>query len=204
MHSSRHPVPTKIPFGILASLLAAGVLALFAYAQPAHACLCASVSPSQGWEHADAVFAGEVSSMTIHPKSQVILSSADLVTVEFKVSEVWKGPQSEVLTVRTEWSGISCGYEFEEGGRYIVYAQNGRTGLCTRTAPTWLAVVDLALLGEGWLPGEPPEQPEGTAPTGRYRGTGCSPMASADAGALDGAFLVLLGIVAGLVVRRLP
>ena len=173
MHSSRHIVPTKMLVGVLTSLLAAGV------------------------------FAGEVTSMTIHRKSQVILSSTDLVTVEFKVSQVWKGPQSEVLTVRTEWSGISCGYEFEEGGKYIVYAQNGRTGLCTRTAPTWLAVVDLALLGEGWLPGEPSEQPEGTAPTGRYRGTGCRPPANADAGALDGSPLVLLGIVAGLFVRRL-
>ena len=149
------------------------------------------------------VFAGRVTSMTIDRENPVILSSADLVTVEFQVSQVWKGPQGEVLTVRTEWSEISCGYEFEEGRSYIVYARDGRTGFCTRTAPTWRAIVDFAALGEGWRPGQPVEQPTDTAPGGSGGGTGCTAPVSVHAAGPDVALLALAGMIAGLVVRRL-
>ena len=185
----------------LAALFVVGALPLLAYPQPAQACSCADPgSPSEAMEWADMVFTGQVSSMTINRESPVILSGADLVTVEFQASQVWKGPQRELLSVTTEWSEVSCGYEFEEGGRYLVYARDGHTGFCTRTAPTWMAIVDFAALGEGWRPGLASYQPDGEAPGDSGRGFGCTAPLSADA--LDGTFLVFLGIVAGLVIQR--
>ena len=201
MYWSLWPVSIRSRLYFLAALFVAGALALLAYPQPAQACSCADPgSPSEAMEWADMVFTGQVSSMTGNPKSPVILSSADLVTVAFQVSQVWKGPQSELLTVRTEWSEVSCGYEFEEGGKYIVYARDGHTGFCTRTAPTWRAVVDFAVLGEGWRPGMPTERSGGETAGESGRGLGCTAPVSADA--LDGTFLLLLGIVAGLVIGR--
>ena len=205
MPCSRFLIPTLIRTAIVVTLFAAGLLALLTHAQPAHACSCArSGSPSEAMEHADMVFAGQVSSMAVHRKSPFTFSGDDPVTVEFQVNQVWKGPRNDVLTVQTEWMEISCGYEFEEGGRYIVYAHEGWTGLCTRTKPTWGAIVDFTVLGEGWRPGQPIEQPEVTAPGSTGRGAGCALPARADVGAVDLAFLLLMGMVAGLVVRRPP
>lgn len=110
-------------------------------AKPAHACMCgASGSPRDAMAEADAVFFGRVTGMTVRSKEPGRISSADPVTVEFDVIRVWKGPLRESLTVETERLGISCGYEFAVGRRYMVYTWGGgRTGRCTRTAPVWLS-----------------------------------------------------------------
>ena len=56
---------------------------------------------------------------------------------QFQVSRIWKGEVSETLTVRTFPPGGLCGYEFEAGKAYLVFA--GRydgvlsTSICTRT-----------------------------------------------------------------------
>ena len=122
---------------------------MLALPKPAQACTCApSGSPKEAL--ADAVFAGEATSVKVRG-GLVIISSADPVTVEFKVSRVWKGPRRDTLTVETE-RFASCGFEFKEGRKYIVYAHNDSTGLCTRTTRTLLAWRDFAALGEGWRP----------------------------------------------------
>ena len=141
--------------------LAVFLAILFTPPKPAYACMCGSSgSPRDAMAEADAVFLGKV--VAIHAPGpsmrdgQLVISSADLLKVEFSVSQVWKGPRREAMTVETERMGVSCGYEFKEGRRYIVYTWGGsRTGLCTRTAPVWLAVRDFAALGLG-------ERPEST------------------------------------------
>ena len=57
---------------------------------------------------ADAVFLGKVAAIhrpgpTLR-NGQPVISSADMVKVDFRVSKVWKGPRRETLTVETELS----------------------------------------------------------------------------------------------------
>ncbi|MYC32054.1 MAG: hypothetical protein F4X64_02625 [Chloroflexi bacterium] len=153
-------------------------------------------------EEADAVFFGQVVAIqTPGPRfrnGEQVISSADLVTVEFRVRRVWKGPIRETLSIRTERSEISCGFEFKEGREYIVYTWRGnRTGLCTRTAPAWLAVRDFAALGFGRDPeshgapdGKLPETPTSSSP-------GCNAPAGPDRNRMD---FAALGLLAGAVI----
>ena len=176
--------------------LAAALLTLLTGAQPAHACSCApSGSPAEALERADAVFAGEVASVKFSGASPYRLSSSALVTVEFRVTRVWKGPRWPTLTVETERSEISCGFEFKEGQNYIVYTWEGRrTGLCTRTAPAWMAFADFVALGLGWqLEAEPGAE---TA------GGGTCAAADTSGNRADVATLALLAGAVGLGVLR--
>ena len=173
--------------------------ALLMLPEPAHACLCASSgSPREAMAEADSVFFGRVTSLTVHSRRDGSISSADPVTVEFDVIRVWKGPLRETLTVETERMGISCGYEFKESRRYIVYTWDGnRTGRCTRTAPAWLATRDFAALGVGQdpgLPGAPDGKPPQTPTSG---GPGCNAPASPDGNRTD---FATLGLLAGAVI----
>ena len=130
-----------------------------------------------------------------------VISSADPVTVEFDVIKVWKGPLRETLTVDTERSEISCGFEFKEGRRYVVYAYDGYTGFCTRTAPAWLAVRDFTALGFGQDP-EPAGAPDGKLPeTSTSDGPGCNAPARPGRNRMDFAALALLAGVAILGAR---
>lgn len=152
MNGDNQPLTLSLSKGRYLPFTAAVALALLALLmlpEPAHACLCASSgSPREAMAEADAVFFGKVTSLTAHSRRDGSISSADPVTVEFDVIRVWKGPPHDTLTVETERMGISCGYEFKEGRRYIVYTWGGnRTGRCTRTAPAWLAARDFAALG---------------------------------------------------------
>jgi hypothetical protein len=83
--------------------------------------------------------------------------------VTLRVSEVWKGPQTETLEVTTPRDGATCGYNFKEGQEYLVYAYWGphgsppRPGLkadhCTETKPLSEADANLRVLGDGQRPG---------------------------------------------------
>jgi len=59
------------------------------------------------------------------------------VEVEFRVDRAWLGAKSSRMTIRTEASSAACGYSFEEGLTYIVYAYRYddviSVGLCSRT-----------------------------------------------------------------------
>lgn len=178
--------------------LAAALLALLAGVESAHACTCGpSGSPAEALERADAVFAGKVTSITFKGTSPYRLSSADPVEVEFRVSRVWKGPRRETRTVETENSGISCGYQFKKGQTYIVYATDGYTGMCSRTAPAWRAFADLMALG----PGRQSEAAPGNETSG---GGACAAAADTDDKPMDIAALALLAGVAALGMRRRP
>ena len=103
----------------------------------AYACSCEyPSSPDDALKNSDAVFSGKVLSLQ-ETNTGYMKSSADPVVVTFEVDDVWKGPQTKTITVSTAASSASCGYEFQEGEKYIVYA-NGQesslsTGLCSRT-----------------------------------------------------------------------
>jgi hypothetical protein len=118
----------------LVVVLAAATAGLFvAPPTPACACDCAAVTEAEAMEQADVVFQGLVTRVD-EPWAFFSVSSTDPVTVTFAVTEAYKGAvpvDAQVVTVR---DGASCGYTFEAGQHYVVYATatDGvwRTGLC--------------------------------------------------------------------------
>lgn len=133
-------------------MLVAVSVALTALPQQAFACTCAPPeSPTDELERSTAVFAGKVTAL--EAPTGKITSSADPVEVTFRVYTVWKGPSSDTLTITTARSSISCGYEFEIGHEYLVYARDKKddlkVSLCSRTKSLARAGGDLAALRKG-------------------------------------------------------
>ena len=132
-------------FSFVFALAVFATASLFHPLKPAYACSCVAPRPPlEARNEAQAVFSGTVSS---------VQSDASGLLVTFDMDEIWKGPEGAQLTLATSGSSASCGYEFAQGERYLVYgfAQEGRlnTGLCTRTATLASAAEDLAALGPG-------------------------------------------------------
>jgi hypothetical protein len=72
--------------------------------------------------------------------------------VRFSVVTAWRGVDTREVTVSTHRSSAMCGYPFQEGEEYLVYARGGEgltVSLCSRTAPLADAGEDLAALGAG-------------------------------------------------------
>lgn len=141
---------------ILAVSTFAIVITQFFVFQPnvAFACTCIeSRLPIEELEKSTAVFTGKV--IDIDVRRGIVLSSADPVKVTFDVSETWKGPDYKVLVVTTVRYSASCGYPFEQGEEYIVYARGEEdklnTGICSRTKLLAAAEEDLATLGPGTM-----------------------------------------------------
>ena len=146
---------------LLSSLLAG--MAWTAAPSRAHACSCAQPgAPDESLRRAAAVFAGEATD--IREPSGWIRASLEPVRVAFRVNEIWKGVKGGEAVVRTASAEASCGYEFESGRNYLVYAESGPDGLtaslCSRTTELASAEADLAALGPGFVP--VPVKPSGT------------------------------------------
>lgn len=135
-------------------LLALSALATLHGVTSVQACDCPEPPPpTDALEDADAVFAGEVTSL----REVGDEGPGPWLLARIEVTEVWKGEVHEVVEVRTHAHGATCGYGFEEGRADIVYASiddegRFRTNLCARTAPLDQADEDLAALGDGEQP----------------------------------------------------
>ena len=69
--------------------------------------------------------------------------------VTFRVEKIWKGVKSKTIVVRTNNQGKACGYRFNRGESYLVYAHDDgalRTSICTRTTEIKSADDDLRKL----------------------------------------------------------
>ncbi len=126
-------------------------------ASVALACSCIQPSPPQeSLEQATAVFAGRVTNIE---KPFISTSSLDPITATFDVSQVWKGDITQTVAIRTAQDSASCGYPFELGQEYIVYAWADpdhpgelNTGLCSRTNLLFQAQEDVQALGQSLQP----------------------------------------------------
>ncbi len=136
----------------------------------ASACMCAiEGSPEERAREAiadsDAVLSGEVVDLEKPPPDTEIVEGTMLTvvggggreaTVTLRVSEVWKGPEQQIVRFTTPVAdGISCAHPFKEGREYLVYANGGQdlnVGGCSETKPLSEASADLALLGDGEKP----------------------------------------------------
>jgi hypothetical protein len=116
------------------------------------ACSCAPPpEPKKALEQAKAVFLGEVTKIEEDGQNR---------TVTVKVERWWKGGDTAEVTVSTAKDGAACGYGFQKGMKYLVYATGGekdkplRASLCSRTRPSEAAekAGDFKELGEGAAP----------------------------------------------------
>jgi hypothetical protein len=135
-----------------AKVAAASVLALlFAGASDALACSCmASGPPCQAVWTADAVFAGTVRSIQEIEQEHEGTRYPSLL-VRFDVERAFVNSRPGPVEILTARDGAACGYTFQTGRRYLVYAwksDGGRvsTGICSRTRPFEDAEEDLRYL----------------------------------------------------------
>lgn len=118
------------------------------------ACSCAPVgSPAEEMARSAAVVAGRVLRIDAPPGGMV--STGDPVHVVLQVDRVWKGPASSTLVIVTARHSVSCGFPFEVGEEYLVYARAAdgelHASMCSRTAPLASAAGDMAALGPGMV-----------------------------------------------------
>ncbi len=123
-----------------------------------HGCSCIPPAPpADALQEATAVFSGIVTHIN---RPSAFDSTLDPVTVTIASSEIWKGPPSRLITVSTAREEPSCGFGFQVGKEYLVYASGDpdalSVSLCSRTALRTQAAEDLAVLGAGFAPSPPP------------------------------------------------
>ena len=105
--------------------------AAFLVAVRSHACDCAPPpNAPEALAAASAVFRGMVVDVS---------AAVDFrIRVTFEVESVWKGPREEVLNISTAEHEALCGFHFEAGREYLVFAfgeaQELFTNICSRTA----------------------------------------------------------------------
>jgi Tissue inhibitor of metalloproteinase len=155
------------PFVHLASLTLLTLSLVALLPDCASACSCAAVpgTPQEILSGSEAVFSGEVVEFEKPPPDTamvegtmwtIIGGGGPEATATLRVSEVWKGPRQQTIEITTEAdSGVGCGYPFEEGQEYLVYATGNdhlSVSLCSETKPLSEAEADLEALGEGQKP----------------------------------------------------
>lgn len=125
--------------------------ALSAAPCPPAAARCSCVPPGPPREalaQAEAVFSGRVVSVGEEQSG----GNPDQPYLEVRIvpQRRWKGAAADTVTVLTPPNSAVCGFAFETGREYLVYAEGGdglRVFLCSRTAALADAGEDLAALG---------------------------------------------------------
>ncbi|KAI9019918.1 hypothetical protein DFJ74DRAFT_674903 [Hyaloraphidium curvatum] len=131
-----------MPRFLPALFLLAALLALLVPSSTA--CSCIPTPPAyDALALSDAVFAGRVISVNSTETGKRVLLA---------VREAWKGVARSKVQVRTAPHSAMCGFTFDVGRKYLVYARKSdgvlEAGLCSRTSDFWYAADDLAMLGE--------------------------------------------------------
>lgn len=119
------------------------------------ACSCPPPPPPvAALVESDAVFEGVVEAIeSKQPQAgdESDSSHAEVLHVRFRVLRAWKGTEAGEVVVDTSAFSGSCGYHFERGLRYLVYATRGAkslsTGACSRTKRASDAHGDFRQLG---------------------------------------------------------
>jgi hypothetical protein len=162
----------------------------------ARACSCRMPSFEEQRAEADAIFEGRV--------DEIRSVGGDLVVV-LHVTQAWRGVAQERVEVSTASNEAACGFTFEVGQHYLVYATSPestlRVSLCSRTALADDASEDRQLLGSGTIPVEVADdeaQPEARRAPPATR-AGCASCAAMPARAP--AMLHALAILVALALR---
>jgi hypothetical protein len=117
-------------------VVAAALFLIVAFAASAFACDCiAPPEPPEALKKSDAVFVGKVTS--------IARGNSHWRSVTFEVEKTWKGVEGKSVHVVTRLNSAACGFSFEDGKSYLVYAnfvggdgpdaKTLSTNICTRT-----------------------------------------------------------------------
>lgn len=108
---------------------------MLAGAVEAYACSCmVDMKPLKAqvkaaYNGSSAIFSGEV--------LEVTSQNEQMYTVRLKVIKSWKGGIAKEITVTTAKDSSMCGYDFETGKKYLIYANGDKSnlgvGICSRT-----------------------------------------------------------------------
>jgi hypothetical protein len=197
-------IPTSYRLSLAAFTLAAATLSGALWSAPALACKCRLQTVAEAKQEAVAIFEGRVSAIVDEPKTEANPFPGKSVTLS--LVRTWRGFENqEAVTLRTAESSATCGYGFEVGQTYLVYAAGETDKLlvtsCSRTRLLSEASEDLAALGAGVTPVKvEPAKDAGVSKPPKTKSAGC---ASGKASASASASLWWLGApVLGLAVRR--
>jgi hypothetical protein len=117
-------------------------LAVPVVASPCWACSCAtSGDPAQDRmdhaDNADLVFTGVAKGQRVIDQGDPEFEGDESIGTRFRVGKTYKGHPGRWVTVSTTANEASCGYDFEVGDRYTVFAFEKRgefsTNLCSGT-----------------------------------------------------------------------
>lgn len=156
---------------LLAMILASSI---FLFPSIGFACSCADLQPvEEELASSKAVFTGSVIEI-----NEVLQPNGTMKRdVLFEVEQSWKGINQSQVMITTGSGGGDCGYDFEQGQKYLVYASNSSmygndndliTNICSRTNEISLAQEDLSILGEGAPPSEQMELTSDTSASNTY------------------------------------
>ena len=156
-------------FGIFRLVVLLVIVAAWFVASPTKSYACSCVQrppPAKELANSTAVFAGKMVKVVRmdRPTGQNVGGGSQnplkeqriLLTVIFQVDTVWKGPSYENLVVTTPLTDTACGYQFQQGEKYLVYAYGSdvdlQTNSCKRTQLLSGSGSDLEELGQGKTP----------------------------------------------------
>ncbi len=146
---------------LLTVLVLTGLLSV--NVQPAHACSCiVPGSPVEEMENTTLVFSGTAVDVQSYSDAPGLSPMGYYVT--FEVIDSWKGADANVVTVHTNGDSAACGYPFEEGEQYMVYATEfeGEFQVYSCGLTSLLAYADVSQLGEPTHMGMATESPSGS------------------------------------------
>lgn len=165
----------------------------------ASACSCMAQTVEDAIAASAAIFEGRVAS---------IERRDDGLHVRFDVVQTWRAANAEHVEVITPADSAACGFPFEVGRSYLVYARDAEgalhAGLCSRTRAMEEAGDDRAVLGSGTIPVDVTDDPE-REPRPRQelgpRGGGCAGC-TVSAGNSSAAAVLAMLLTLGLAMRR--
>lgn len=120
-------------------LLLRSIIVIVWTAGPVGACVCADLgSLADEYHHSNAVFVGRIVSLEISSKV-IDGETIENMTATFDVERRWKGPSVRRLRVQTcgtQAMACTCGFNFQLGVRYVVFAEGKplKTSSCNRNA----------------------------------------------------------------------
>ena len=132
------------PTSIVVSLMALALLP--SLSSSASACSCTNEPDfPRAYTESAAIFLGEVLEITSAEPEHI-----ESVWVSLRVEAYWKGDPPSSVRILTPFDPAVCGFPFQVGTRYLVYALafSGElwTHACWRTHEPWPEDPDLALL----------------------------------------------------------
>jgi len=115
------------------------------------ACRCMPPgTPIESLDISTEVFSGRVIDI-----DRLNVRSGAVTEVTFRVDTVWKGIITSSYAIKSMEGSSVCGFIFEKGKKYIVYAYSNTTNSCSRTRLLSDAAEDIEELGPGKEPLEP-------------------------------------------------